>query len=159
MLKEFYADLAAAKPAEELVRNTLSTLAPGYKFEDVSYETKCYYKGDIKAIAPDGTEIYLEVKDDSRIAETRNILCEEEVYFKDENYFHEGNMQSNYDYFCIVSKSEQRIYILDFRKLKELYKDKGEFKIIPHANQDTFCYLLPLHIAKKYGALIHTINY
>ena len=159
MLKEFYADLEAAKPAEELVRKTLANLAPGYKFEDVSYETQCYYKGDIKAIAPDGTEIYLEVKDDSRIAETRNILCEEEVYFKWENYFAPGNMQSDYDYLCIVSKSEHRIYVLDFPKLKEIYKIKGDFKIIPHANQNTHCYLVPLFKARNSGALLHTINY
>ena len=159
MLKDFYADLEAAKPAEELARNVLASLAPGYEFKDVSYETQCYYKGDIKATAPDGQEFYIDVKNDSRIAETRNILCEEEVYYKDSNYFGKGNMQSDYDYLCIVSESEQRLYIVDFRKLKEIYKEKGKYKIIKHYDQDTFCYLVPLHVANKYGALIHKINY
>lgn len=158
MLKEFYTDLEKAKAAEEIARNVLSTLAPDYNFVDVSYETKCYYKGDIKAIAPNGQEFFIEVKDDSRIADTRNILCEEEVYYKDANYFGKGNMQSDYDIYCIVSKSENRLYILDFNKLKTIYK-KGEFKIIPHAQQNTHCYLLPLYIADKYGALMHKINY
>lgn len=159
MVKDFYADLEAAKTAEQLVRNVLANLAPGYKFEDVSDVREYYHKGDIKVTTPEGEEIFLDVKDDKRIADTRNVLCEEEVYFKWENYFAPGNMQSDYDYLCIASQSEQQIYILDFRKLKEIYKIKGDFKIIKHADQDTFCYLVPLFKAKKNGALLHTVKY
>ena len=158
MKNEFYRDLEKAAEAEEIARETLAALAPDYNFINVTHETQYYYKGDIKAIAPDGKEIFIEVKDDSRIADTRNILCEEEVYFKNCDYFSKGNMQSDYDIYCIVSKSEKRLYVLDFNKLKEIYK-KGEYKIIPHANTNTHCYLLPLYIADKYGALMHKINY
>ena len=52
MLKDFFKDLALAKPAEELVLNTLSNLATGYCFENVSDIKRYRYKGDIKVTNP-----------------------------------------------------------------------------------------------------------
>ena len=103
MLRDFYKDLALAKPAEQLVLNTLSSLAPGYIFDNVSEVKEYRYKGDIKVTTPEGREIFLEVKDDSRIADTGNVLCEYRNYIKDGDYFIKGNMCSDYDFYCIVS--------------------------------------------------------
>jgi hypothetical protein len=104
MLRDFFKDLAAAKPAEQLVLNTLSSLATGFSFVDVSNLKECRYKGDIKAVSTDGKEYFLEVKNDSRIADTGNILCEYQNYIKEGNYFIKGNMCSEYDFYCIVSQ-------------------------------------------------------
>lgn len=159
MLKDFKRDFEVGKAAERIVLDTFASLTTDYTFVDVSNDSSCYYKGDIKAVAADGTELYIEVKNDSRIADTGRVLCEEEVYMKNSDYFSKGNMSCNCDYYCIVSESEKRIYVLDFKVLKSIYKKYGEFKVIHHPQQDTYAYLLDLCWAKSKGALIHKINY
>lgn len=158
MIKDFNKDKEAAKYAEQLVLNTLSSLATGCKFTDVSNIKKYRYKGDILVTAADGQQYFLEVKDDSRIADTHNILCEYENYIKDEGRFIKGNMQSDYDFYCVVSQQQRKIFIYDFSILKQIYT-KGTHKIIYHQDQDTYCYLLPQYIADRYNAHIKTIDY
>lgn len=159
MLNDFQKDLAAAKAAENTVRRVFSSLTNEYRFEDVSNQREFYYKGDIKAISlSTGTEIYIEVKDDSRIAQTHNVLCEEEVFYKEYGYYGKGNMSCNYDIYCVVSKSEHKIYVIDFKVLKSIYK-RGEFKHINHPQQETFCYLVPIGLVKKYNGLLDVIDY
>ena len=155
-MSQFRQDLEAAKPAEQLVTNYL--MANGYEVQDVSTDPLSYYRGDLKIVQPNGEQIFVEVKNDSRIADTQNILCEEEVYFKETNTYGTGNMESNYDYIAVVSQSEQKIYWIDFSKLKEIYK-RGEYRIINHPQSTTYCYLLPLYRAKQWGALIKTTKY
>ena len=65
-------------------------------------------------------------------------------------------MESDYDIYTIVSESERKIYVLDFKELKRIYR-RGEFKQINHPAQITYCYLLPLGLAKK--AMIEVIDY
>lgn len=162
MLSNFHQDREAAREAELIVLNTLSSLASGVAtFEDVADNPLYYYKGDI--IATDlktGAEYYIEVKDDSRIADTQNILCEEENYLKEDGRFISGGMYNNFtNIYCVVSKTERKIYILDFKELQRIYRKYGEFKVIRHSQQDTYCYLLSLARAKQFGALITVINY
>lgn len=158
MLTEFKTDLEKAKAAEKIVLDTLNSLTTGYKFIDVSNNRECFYKGDICGIAADGKEIYIEVKDDKRIAKTRNVLCEEENYIKDDDRYIKGAMYNDTDVYCVVSQEERKIYVIDFKVLRQIYK-KGEFKIIPHFEQDTFCYLLELWMIKKYNGLIAVLEY
>ena len=61
------------------------------------------------------------MKDDSRIADTQNILCEDAVYYKESGRYVKGNMYSDYDIYAVVSKKEKVIYFFDFAKLKEIY--------------------------------------
>lgn len=159
MLNNFNTDLAAAKAAEEMVRNIFGSLTNEYRFEDVSNQREFYYKGDIKATSlSTGKEIFIEVKDDSRIAQTHNILCETEVFYKEYGAFGKGNMSCDYNIYCVVSKEEHKIYVIDFKVLKEIYK-KGEFKTIDHPQQTTYCYLLPIWLIKKYNGLLDIIDY
>ena len=46
---------------------------------------------------------FIEVKDDSRIADTGNVLCEERVFFREGNYYQKGFMYNDYEIFCVVS--------------------------------------------------------
>ena len=158
MLKEFEKDREKAKTAEQIVLNTLKALDTNNQYEDVADDRQYFYTGDIKVTTPDGKEYFIEVKDDSRIADTQNILCEEENYIIDQGYYFKGNMYSNGDIYAIVSQQQKKIYILDYKRLKEIYK-KGQYKEIPHRDQITYCYLLELCRAKQWGALITTINY
>lgn len=159
MLRDFKRDLENARGAEFLTLSLLEKLTNDYEFYDMTQDRSWRYKGDIKAVCKaTGKVIGIDVKDDSRIAETKNILCEEENYIKDGGYFIKGNMQSDYDVIAIVSQPERKIYFIDFEILKQNYK-KGEFRIIKHYDQDTYCYLLPIGIIKKRGGLIAAIEY
>jgi len=105
MLTEFKTDLAKAKTAEQIVLAALSNYSSYWTLEDISEDRSCYYLGDIKATyAGTGVVQYIEVKDDSRIHETKNILCEEENYLKDDGRYIKGNMHCESDIFCVVSE-------------------------------------------------------
>lgn len=155
MVKNFKEDLAIGKKAEEIVIKCLENTISDYTFLDVSDYPSYYHKGDIIALCDEGYT-FIEVKNDSRIAQTKNILCEEEVFYKDSEIFVKGNMYSDYEVYAIVSGPEKKIYFFDFKKLKEIYR-MGEFKAIDHYDQTTYCYLLPIGMAKR--AMIKVIDY
>lgn len=158
MLKDFNKDLEKGKRAEKIVLDTLSNLTDEFAFADVSDKRECFYRGDLMAWNADFRTFFLEVKNDSAIAKTGKILCEEEVYYKTADYYGKGNMQSNSDFYIVVSEEEKKMYILDFKVLQKIYR-KGEFKEIKHPQQITYAYLLDLWIARKHGALLATIDY
>ena len=83
---KFLLDLNEAHIAENLVREVLASLTNEYVFESVADNREYYHKGDIKATSANGEEILIEVKDDSRIGDTGNILCEESVYYYSSGY-------------------------------------------------------------------------
>ena len=150
-LKNFKSDLEKARTAEYLVFRLLVGASAGrYNFEWVGDNREYYDKGDIKAIDKEtGKEIFIEVKDDSRIAETRNILCEERVDYT--FYSSIGNIHSAFDVYAIVSKKENKVYILNGEILKENYKKYGTYKYIEHPQQASEVYLLPLYLDEDTG--------
>lgn len=156
MLKRFKEDLAAAKEAEQIVKEAIA--AANIEVFDISDNPQYYHRGDLLITLPTG-ERFVEVKDDSRISDTQNILCEEEVFYKETCTTVKGNMYSDYDIYAVVSKKERRIYFFDFCKLKEIYKKYGTPKVIAHPEQESFVFLLEMCRAKQFGALIKTINY
>lgn len=158
MIKQFWLDLEDARKVEDLVKETFSNMTNEYTFEDVSKERQYFHKGDIRATAADGRQIYIEVKNDGRIADTGNVLCEEENFFYDSGAYVKGNFYSDYEIYCVVSQEERKIYVMDFKVLKANYK-KGEFKAIRHPEQISYCYLLPLYIVKRYNGLIAEVSY
>ena len=160
MLKDFKKDLEVAHEAERLVQMYFTLLGhQDYTFKNVSADPEYYYKGDIQATDSSNRRIYIEVKDDSRIADTGNVLCEDQVYYKDGDYFGRGNMQGDSDIYCVVSRVEKKIYVMDFKVLKEIYKPFGVYKEIEHTDQTTHAYLLPLWVIKQRGAFIAEVDY
>ena len=157
MVSNFFSDLKKAHKAEIIVRDAFAALTDEYSFYDVSGDREYYHKGDIKSIDDDGNEIMIEVKDDSRIAETRNVLCEEFVTYTNGD-FHDGNMYSDYEIYCVLSQAERKIYVIDFSILKAHYKT-GHYKVIPHPEQTTYCYLCSLGMIERWGALITVVDY
>lgn len=159
MLDNFQRDLAKGKVGERIVKEVFTALTDDFTFEDVSNEACFYYRGDIKAIdKKTGKEYFIEVKNDSRIGDTKNILCEEEVYYKQYDYFGRGNMDGDSDIFTIVSQPEEKIYVIDFKVLKKNYR-LGQFRKLEHPQQFSYVYLLPLSTIKRLGGLIATIDY
>ena len=149
--------MAIAKTAEKTVLDVFSKIAPQYNFTDVSNDRRYFYRGDILTIATDGSEITIEIKQDSRIWETGNVLCEEKVLFFDSGMA-QGNMHSNYDIYCVVSPQKRRIWVFDFAIMKKLYKN-GHYIEIQHEEQVTFAYLVSIDYFDRNGALIAIVDY
>ena len=108
MLNSFNRDKELGKTAEELVFNLLSSL--GYSCENVAEQKQYRRKGDIKITLEDGTETFVDVKRDRRIADTGNILCEIESYVPNEGYTMDGDMLKEYEYMAIVSLEAGKVY-------------------------------------------------
>lgn len=157
MVKNFYSDLEASKGAEEAVMRTFAALAPNYAFVDISNDRIFFHKGDILALAPDYSYAYIEVKQDGCIARTHNVLCEEAVYYFSNGEKVRGNMYSDYQYYCVVSPAENKIYVIDFAIMHEHYKS-GYYKEIPHEDQITYAYLMPLYRLQELGAIIAVVD-
>lgn len=67
-------------------------------------------------------------------------------------------MYSDYQIYCVVSPSDRKIYVIDFSIMQAHYKS-GYYKEIPHEEQITFCYLMPLAKLEALGAIITTLTY
>jgi hypothetical protein len=158
MLENFNRDLEIGKRAEQIVFEVSSALDSDRKYEMVGGVSEFFYMGDIVALDKDGKPTYIEVKNDSRIADTGNVLCEEEVYYKRHDYYGKGNMECDCDIYAVVSEEQRKIYVIDFKVLKSNYR-KGIYKEIEHPQQITYCYLLDLNILKRLGGLISVVSY
>lgn len=158
MISTFYNDLEKAQKAEQLVLNVFSGLTDKYNFFAVGDQREYFHKGDIIAEAANGKEHFIEVKDDSCIGRTHNVLCEEEVFYNSIGDFIPGNMYSDYEIYCVVSQSTRKIYVIDFKVLKRIYH-KGKYAAIQHKEQTTYCYLVPLAMIQKEGGMIAEIDY
>ena len=110
------------KQAEQLVKDFL--LNRGYTVQDVS-EERDNYQNDVDFIVQkDGRTSKIEVKLDTRLAETQNIAFEDVFYLKDketgqtetrEGYYH----YSQCDFLIFVSPADRNLYMVHFAKLKE----------------------------------------
>lgn len=158
--KQFYIDLHHAKAAEKIALEQAEKLfGDSWTVEDVSDIKECRHKGDIRITNKETGEIkYIDVKDDKVIARTGNINCEHQVYWKDIDYYQKGYMFSEYDEMWVVSKSENRIYRIDFKILQKHYQ-KGEIKFMDHPSQFSECYLVQVGQAKQWGAFLGYIFY
>ena len=158
MVESFWRDLEIAKTAEQDVISALSYLAPEIKFIDVSNDRAYFYKGDIKAILPDGRIVMIEVKRDTRIHETGNILCQEKKKYWGKDEWQKGTMHSDYEIYCIVSPQLRRIYVIDFKILLAHYKS-GKSRVFQNDEGIEDIYLLPLEYLKSKDGLLWTIDY
>lgn len=159
MLDNFYRDLAIGRQGEDIVREVFSSLDSERIYEAVADNPLFYHTGDIKVTHKETGEVrYIEVKTDSVIHKTGNVLCEDEVYYKKHDYSVDGNMHSNYDIYAVVCKEQREIYVIDFRVLKKNYR-RGSFKIIEHPQQISYVYLLNINEIKRLGGLIAVVKF
>lgn len=158
MVSTFYDDLNKARGAEHLVCQVLENLTEDYTFTEVGDVSEYFHKGDIMAVDDWGDELFVEVKDDGCISYTGNVLCEDKVFYRWSGTFGSGNMKGDSDYYAVVSQSEKLIYVLDFSVMKQVYK-MGRYKVIPHPEQITYCYLCSLNSLREQGALLYIIEY
>ena len=158
MVRDFFIDLNNSKASEQIVLDTFAALAPQYSFQDVSYNREYYHKGDIKAVAADGHETFIEVKQDGRIAETTNVLLEDKIHYHYNNNITKGNLHSDYEIYVVVSPQKHKAIVMDFEVLKAHCRE-GNYKTIPHYDQTTYAYLLPLARIEELGGIIAIVDY
>lgn len=163
MVKGFYEDLAIAKKGERIVLEVLQNFNnDAYEFTDVSNEKEYWHRGDIECYDDDWLcSYYIDVKDDSCISYTGNLLAEHRVWYKGSGW-KEGFMQNaTYDYVAYLSQADKKIYMLDFEAWKKQYRKVFKKHInIPHGgNQTTDAFLMPLNDARKLGIVVAEIDY
>ena len=157
---DFWRDLQNAQRVEQMALEVFQGLTHDYTFINVSDNKDYYHRGDIIAVAADGRQIYLEIKGDTRIAETGNVFCEEENFWYQEGRFTKGNMYSDYQIYCVVSEAARKIWVMDFRVIKDNYnKHNHRFVKVSHRDNDSYGYLLPLLEVKSKGGLIAELDY
>lgn len=161
MVQNFRSDLSKGRRGELIALSVFQSMTDKFTFEDVAEDTKYYHIGDIKATEKDtGEVIYLEIKNDACISYTRNVLCEERVYYFKDKTEKQGNMYNQgTKYYCVVSESEQKIYMLDFQQLQNCYKEYGRYKYLSYPDQASDCYLVSLDFLEKIGAVKGVIDY
>lgn len=158
MVANFFKDLERAKTAEVLVKDVLSSMTDDYTFESVGDQRQYYHKGDIKVTDKNGNEHFIEVKDDTCISKTGNVLCEEEVFYDSIGDYVPGFMTYDYEIFCVASRDANKLYIIDFEVLKRLYR-KCPKKDLHHPGQMSICSFVPVAMIRKEGGMIAEIDY
>lgn len=161
MLKNFTRDLGIGRRAELIALEVFRQITDDFTFEDVANQKEYYHIGDIKITEKaTGDYFFAEIKNDSRIADTHNVLCEDSVYYYKDGTTKRGNMYNEGTrYYCVVSERERKIYMIDFFTLQSIYKKRGRFMTIKHTEQETNCYLVSLKTLEEVGALKGTISY
>lgn len=131
----------------------------GHIVQDVTGE-KEYQKRDIDCLLEhEGQKASLEIKSDSKLHSSGNFFFEEG--FDRKSGFRKGWF--NYceaDFICIYDSIADCGYILDFRKAKEVVKEKAR-KVTWYNNTDGcigYAYLLPIAVAKKGGLIAHEFS-
>lgn len=138
----------------------LASLTDKYEFHHIDNQEVLGKKGDIAAIDKTSGKIYyIEVKNDSRVAATGNVLCETQKYYYDTNKTKAGSMFYNYEYYIVHSAESRALYVIDFKKLKTFYTIMGSPIRIEHDEDITYGLLVRLKDIERFGALIKTITY
>lgn len=134
----FKDDNAIGKRGEKIFSRYLDML--GLEYKDVSDVTS-YQKQDIDFVvmSKTGKEWTVEVKNDTRIAQTGNIFFEtiSNVHYSSNGCFN----KTTADAMVIVSESEKKLYIMTTKSLKtfvEDNKDHLKFRTTPGSNSAGF---------------------
>ena len=134
----FKDDNEIGKRGEKIFSKYLDNL--GLEHEDVS-DVKEYQKQDIDFVvrAKTGQTWTVEVKNDTRIAQTGNIFFEtiSNVHYSSNGCFN----KTNADAMVIVSESEKKLYIVTTKNLKKFVEDNKEhlkFRTTPGSNSAGF---------------------
>ena len=154
------------KQAEQLVKDFLTN--KGYAVQDVSEDCDNYQNDVDFIVQKDGRTNKIEVKLDTRLAQTQNIAFEDAFYLKDKElgrtevkpgYYH----YSQCDFLIFVSPDDNKLYIVHFSKLKEQEETlKSTFKIRKFYSYTDKCQkamrLVPVSVLKEKG-LLSIISY
>ena len=161
--KRYMEDVNANRPAELIVLEVLNNLNNGYTYVDVAQIEKYYRKGDI-LMKKDGKKTKkIDAKNDGEVADTGNFAVEAGGYSKIYGYRKKGWIDSQYDYVAVISQQAKTIWILSFKRLKEVYKDTAltEGRLVTSEFWDNvkYNYLIPVYKAIELGVVLAKITY
>ena len=152
-------DSEIARAAEELAIKVLSKALKDTTFESLHDDEGKFHYGDVLA-KKGNKEKYIDIKDDGRISETGNVFCESHKYFYDNpNKKHDGFMNNSlYDYLAVLDQVRGKLYLLDFKKLKNIYKN---YRLVKSDLSDctSFGNLVPLYVCRNKGILKFEITF
>ena len=151
---DFNTNTEIAREAEEITIQLLHQLIEGTKFTSVHDDASCYHLGDI--LSSDGK--YYDAKDDGVIHRTGNVFCEEKKRWNSGNITDGWMRNGEYDYLCVLDNVDHNLYVLDFEKLKKVYK-QGRYIETYMGDNVTGGYCLPLWKCRKYGILLYEASY
>ena len=145
MIHNFQDDNAIGKRGERIFAAFLESR--GCRYEDVS-ESKEYQDKDVDFIVysrkEPGRKVMVEVKNDTRIAQTGNVFFEtmSNVDFATNGCF----SKTEADLMAIVSETEKLIYFVDAKFLKEYVgRNNDSLRFISRVPGSNSCgYLIPL---------------
>ena len=161
--ERYLEDVNAHKPAELITTEVLNNLNNGYEFEYVADDEKYFNKGDIKMKKKGKKALCIDVKDDQKIAETGNFAVEAGGWSKIYNCPVKGWIDSNYNYLAIISREAQTIWILSFKRLREIYNKTdltGGRKVVSDFwDNIKYNYLISIDKAIELGAVLARIEY
>ena len=161
--ERYMQDVNAHKPAELITTEVLNNLNNGYTFEWVADNEKYFNKGDIKMIKNGKKTKCIDVKDDDEIADTGNFYVEADGWSKQYNYPKKGWISSNYDYVAVISQKIKTIWILSFKRLKEIYNKTdltGGRKVTSDFwDNIKYGYVIPIDKAIELDAVMAKIKY
>lgn len=161
--KRYMEDVNANRPAELIVLEVLNNLNNGYTYVDVAQIEQYYCKGDI-LMKKDGKKTKkIDAKNDGEVADTGNFAVEAGGYSKIYGYRKKGWIDSQYDYVAVISQQAKTIWILSFKRLKEIYKDTAltEGRLVTSEFWDNikYNYLIPVYKAIELGVVLAKITY
>ena len=161
--KRYMDDVNANRPAELIVIEVLNNLNNGYTYVDVAQIEQYYCRGDI-LMKKDGKKTKkIDAKNDGEVAETGNFAVEAGGYSKIYGYRKKGWIDSQYDYVAVISQQAKTIWILSFKRLKEIYKDTaltgGRLVTSEFWDNIKYNYLIPVYKAIELGVVLAKITY
>ena len=157
--EDFFEDVARAKTAEAIVLNALeANKKAGTEIIDVSENPEYYDRGDILIRMSSGKEVFVDVKDDTCVGRTGNVFVEECAVYES-GYVGEGWIHSDYDFIAICSRDTCTIYIIDFAKLKRLYRQLGKPIACHFSDHSTYGTLVSLDNLRNAKVLRSEIHY
>lgn len=163
MFTDFLRDLQKAQTGENIVCDVLSKLLgeDDYTINNVALDEQFYYKGDIAVTDSWGDTVYIDVKDDSCICNTGNILAEHRVWIRGKGWVDGFMQKAQYDYVAYLSQPDKKIYILDFALWKKYYKTVfvRHLFIDHNGEQTTDGFLMRLDSARDLGIVVMEIGY
>ena len=153
---DFQHNVKVSLKAENIARELIEQLTLD-NLVSVRNEPEFYHIGDLLNQSGEG----YDVKDDGVIHGTGNVFCEVRKRWKKSGQITDGwMMNGEYTYLVVLDQIDKNIYILDFARLKKIYRSEGFWRYhVDMTDNYTDGICVSLYKCKKFGALLHEAHY
>lgn len=152
--KDFKHNVKVSLEAENIAQELLEELT-GQQFYSVRSEPEFYHVGDLITIDGKGWD----VKDDGVIYRTGNVFCETRKHWNDGTITDGWMLNGEYTYLVVLDRVDKNIYVLDFEKLKKIYKTGNPKYGINMGDNYTDGFTVSLAKCRKQNALVYEAAY